>query len=203
MKVNFASEQELTDEVCRQKTGRAISDWFQFLDDNDGLKAGRRNCAQLVYEPMGREVWWSATIAVEYERHHNQLKKDGLLEGYGICSTKTVNAPVSQVYDLFATPQGLSQWFGDAVEGGSSEGEEFGNADGRGKWLRLRPGKDVRFLWRPSGAESDWLIDAMLADKGGKTAITLNSTRIQNRAEADGCRAAWADALNRLKTLAE
>jgi hypothetical protein len=41
-------------------------------------------------------------------------------------------------------------------------------------------------------------------DKGkGKTGLLVNHTRIQNRDEADGLRAAWAQALNQLKATCE
>ncbi len=199
MKVNFESEKPYTDEACKAATGRTIGELYAYLDEIDGIKLGRRESVNRIYEMTNKDGWWATTIATEYESHKGQVKKDGLAEGYGICSTKTVNAPIEATYTAFSTPAGLSEWFGEGLSGGSAEGEEFGNADGQGKWLRLRPGKDVRFIWRPTGAVSDWLIDAMLADKNGKTAITVNSTRIQNRPEADGCRAAWGEALNRLK----
>ena len=43
-----------------------------------------------------------------------------------------------------------------------------------------------------------------LADKGkGRTGITLTHNRIQTRAEADGLRAAWGTAFDRLKSVLE
>jgi uncharacterized protein YndB with AHSA1/START domain len=199
MKITMQSEHPVTDDACQAATGKTMKEWYAGLDAHDGIKIGRRNSISAIYEAMKGHVWWTTTVAVEYEREKGLVKKDGLFEGYGICSTKTVNAPVDATYSAFSTPTALNEWFGEGLSGGAAEGDEFSSADGKGKWLRLRPGKDVRFTWRPTGAESDWLIDAMLADKAGKTAITVNSTRIQNRAEADGCRTAWGEALNRLK----
>jgi hypothetical protein len=46
-------------------------------------------------------------------------------------------------------------------------------------------------------------VDVAFAAKGSKTGITLNHTRIQARDEADGLRAAWTAAFDRLKTALE
>jgi hypothetical protein len=47
-------------------------------------------------------------------------------------------------------------------------------------------------------------IDVQFQDKGkGKTGLLVNLSRIQTRAEADGLRVAWAEALDRLKAVCE
>jgi len=46
----------------------------------DGLKQGRRAINNHLYE-LKVDPWWCATIAVEYEKHHDVRKKDGLFEG--------------------------------------------------------------------------------------------------------------------------
>lgn len=42
-----------------------------------------------------------------------------------------------------------------------------------------------------------------VADKAGKTYLLINHDRIQTKAEADGLRNAWAEAVNWLKALVE
>ena len=36
-----------------------------------------------------------------YERHKGVTKKDGRPEGYTICATKTIKAPVDKVYKIW------------------------------------------------------------------------------------------------------
>ena len=48
------------------------------------------------------------------------------------------------------------------------------------------------------------MVDVTFQDKGkGKTGLMLNHHRIQNRPEADGLRAAWSAAFDRLKAMLE
>ncbi len=203
MKIELKTEFPMTDAACKEATGKTFAEWYDFLDSKDGVKAGRRNCAMFVAEVIGVQNWWNITVAVEYERHKGLLKKDGWLEGYGICATKSIAKPVADVYAAFASPAKLEGWFDTGMKGGNAEGDAFSSAHGEGKWLRVRPGKDVRFAWKPKGVENEWQIDAGFVDNKGKTAITVNITRPQTREAADGCRAAWAEALNNLKAKLE
>ncbi|MDX2033617.1 MAG: SRPBCC domain-containing protein, partial [Blastocatellia bacterium] len=64
--------------------------------------------------------------------------------------------------------------------------------------------KDLRLSFENPAFSAPMQVDALFQDKGkGKTGLTVNHTRIQTRAEADGLRAAWAEALDRLKALCE
>ncbi|ARU41918.1 hypothetical protein CCB80_12515 [Armatimonadetes bacterium Uphvl-Ar1] len=189
MKVELRPDFEVTDESCRAATGKTFAEWFDWIDSGEG-GAGRRNVVNAIYDATGRgaDVWWPTTIWVEYEAAKGIVKKDGLAEGYNICCTKTISAPVEIVYF--------------ALAGTAKEGNEYSDPEGNsGTWLRLRPGKDVRLQWRTAGIENETLMDCALADKGkGKTGVVLNHQRIQTRAEADGLRRAWGQFLDELKS---
>ena len=85
------------------------------------------------------------------------------------------------------------------------DGGAFENKDGdRGKFLRVRQNKDIRMTFENKGLSAATLVDVQFQDKGkGKTGLLVNHTRIQARAEADGLRAAWAEALEKLKVVCE
>ena len=69
----------------------------------------------------------------------------------------------------------------------------------RGTFKRIRENKDLRFTWvGETGDES--LVDVVLTDKGGgKTGLLVNHDRLQTKAEADGIRRAWSEAIDRMK----
>lgn len=204
MKVTLTPDNPVTDEACKAATGKTLGEWFAAIDAMDGLKIGRREVNNHLYQNLKLDPWWCGTIAVEYEKHHGQRKKDGLFEGYFICSTKTIAAPPAKVYAAFVDAGELAQWYGSGIKGGTKEGDALETADGD-KWemLRVRENKDLRFNFTAPGFGSPSLMDVQFQDKGGKTGLLINSTRLQSRAEADGVRAAWAEALNKLKAHCE
>ena len=188
MKVELRPDFEVSDESCRVATGKTLAEWFEWIDSGAGGE-GRRSVVNAIYDATGRgaDVWWPTTIWVEYEAAKGIVKKDDLAEGYNICSTKTITAPVEIVYF--------------ALAGTAQEGEAYSDPEGNsGEWLRLRPRKDVRLRWKTAGVATETQVDCAFADKGkGRTGVTLNHQRIQSRAEADGLRRAWGKFLDELK----
>ncbi|HWN08021.1 MAG TPA: SRPBCC domain-containing protein [Pyrinomonadaceae bacterium] len=204
MKNNLKSDHPVTNEAAKAATGKTLDQWFAELDKADGLKLGRREINNRL---QGEKVdpWWASTIAVEFEKHHDVRKKDGFFEGYFVCSTKTIAAPPAEVYKAWASGPELSKWFGDASKADVKDGGTFQNKDGdKGIFLRVRENKDLRMTFEGNGLSAPTQVDVQFQDKGkGKTGLLVNHTRIQTREEADGLRAAWAQALDRLKAACE
>lgn len=201
MIVEFKSEQPLTDEACKEATGKTISQWQVALLEQGGTNLKRRDAIQWIHENGNKDAWWCTTIWVEFERAQGILQKDGLLEGYNICVTKTIQATLQDVYKELSNSKSWSQWFGDHVVVQVAEGEKFSDDNQNfGTFLRVRPDKDLRFTWHSLSSVSTTQVDLALAAKGpNKTGITLTHNRIQQREEADGLRVAWAAAFDRLK----
>ena len=203
MKVINAPDVEVNDDNCKAATGKTLAEWFDLLDKNDGLKIGRRASTMLMIGEK-HDLWWPTTIYVEYEKHHGVVKKDGLAEGYSICCTKNINAPVEKVYSVWTDPMMFAEMFGDGGKQELSEGGEFScDAGCKGKFLRIRPNKDLRFTWEHPGATSPMQVDVMFQDNKGKCLMNVMTARIQTRGETDGLRNAWSEALARLKNMSE
>lgn len=204
MKNTLKSEHPVTNEAARAATGKTLDQWFAEIDRVDGLKLGRREINNRL-NAQKVDVWWCSTIAVEYEKHHDLRKKDGLYEGYFVCATKTISAPPAEVFKAWASGVELSKWFGVGTKAEVKDGGTYENKDGdKGKFLRVRQDKDIRMTFENDGLSAATLVDAQFQDKGkGKTGVLVNHTRIQTREEADGLRAAWAQALEQLKATCE
>jgi len=209
MKITNEPDFPITDADCLKATGRDLAGWFAFLDGIDGIKIGRRESTTQMLDGsnLGRDaeaVWWVTTVYVEYEKARDVKKKDGLYEGYMICCTKNINAPVDRVYSTWTDPKGFAEVFED---GGTQSAEEGGkitcSAGCEAVFTRVRPNKDLRFSWRHPGATSEMQVDVQFQDNKGKCMMNVMTSRIQTRGEADGLRRAWGDALTRLKKLAE
>ncbi len=204
MKYNLESDHPVTNESAKAATGKTLDQWFAELDGWDGLKKGRRAVNNHLYEQK-LDPWWCTTIAIEYEKHHDARKKDGLFEGYFICSTKTISAPVEEVFAAWSDKDMLSRWFGELTRADVKDGGTYKNKDGdQGTFLRVRENKDIRLTFENPAFSAPSQVDVQFQDKGkGKTGVLVNHTRIQARDEADGLRVAWAESLDRLKALCE
>lgn len=112
MKVTFQPVHSLDDASCKKATGKTFAGWFKELDAGGFLEKGRRETVSHVYTNTGKDIWWSVTIAVEYEKSKNIKKKDGLYEGYGICATKTIAAPLERIYAAISEAGAMSGWMG-------------------------------------------------------------------------------------------
>ncbi len=193
MKYKLESDQPVTDAASQAATGKTLAQWFAELDKLNGLKLGRGGVGKhLLAQKV--DPWWISTISVEYEKHHDVRKKDGLYEGYFVCSTKTIAAPVAEVYAAWTCNESLNQWFGAGTNAEVKDGGAYENKEGdKGVFLRVREGKDLRLTFENPAFSSLTQVDVQFQDKGkGKTGLTLNHTRIQTRAESDGLRAARA-----------
>lgn len=203
MQVKNVSDFALNDQTCKSETGKTLAEWFAELDGLDALKMGRRETTNHIHSET-KSPWWSTTIAVEYERAKEVKKKDGLYEGYTICVTKTIGAPVSKTYKTWVDSKSFAEMFGD---GGTQEVKEGGKIRCSGRceaeFTRVRPDKDLRLTWRHPGCTAPIQIDVQFQDNKGKTLMNVMPSRVQSRAEADGLRNAWTEAMAKLKVLAE
>ncbi len=196
MKVHLKPEFELTNQACIAATGQTVDHWIVELEAHRADFSGRREAIQWLHEPCRKHLWWPTTLWVEYESRHGILQKDGKPEGFHICSTKTISAPLTAVYAAFDLA-GLVPWFTPSTTpGGDAEGNSI-------ELVRARENKDIRWKWYTAGVAEPTEVEIQLSEKAGKVGLIVNHKRIPNRAEADGLRAAWAVALNALKAQLE
>ncbi|MGQ0612394.1 MAG: SRPBCC family protein [Planctomycetaceae bacterium] len=205
MKLTTPNTPAATDAAAKEKTGKTMTQWFDELDRAGGVAAGRRELALKVTEATDKDGWWATTIVVEYEKARGAKEKDGRPKGYSICSTKTIAAPLERVFAAFGDAKQLDRWLGAKTNVRFAEGGTLENADGdRATFQRIRANKDLRLAWEHATLAPGTAVEVLFADKGkGKTGITLNHTRIQDRRDADALRAGWAAAFDGLKTMLE
>lgn len=201
MKVTNRADYSVDDASCKHATGKTFPEWFAELDAMDALKLGRRDSIQKMYAQKP-DIWWNTTIFVEYEKHKGVTKKDGMPEGYTICVTKSINAPVDKVYRIWN--ERLAEWFEDGATQTLSDGGTLQCAGGtKATFSRIRENKDLRMTWEHPGCTAPMTLDVQFQDNKGKTLMNAMTSRVQTRGETDGLREAWSAALSRLKALAE
>ncbi|HRY43999.1 MAG TPA: SRPBCC domain-containing protein [Thermoanaerobaculia bacterium] len=203
MKVTLRSERVVSDENAKKETGRGFAGWWTLLDAFGGPAKGRREIGNHLVNELKVDPWWSATLQVEYERHKGLVEKDGKGKGYTICATKSLKAPPERCWELFATGKALDGWFGPENVFDLKPGGSLSNADGNAADVRgVTPGKTIRLVWKDASAPGT-PVEVKLQPAAGKTTVMVTHDRLQTREEADGLRAAWGEALDRLKKLVE
>ncbi len=178
MNVDLHPDFPVDDESCRAATGKTLDEWSELLSAKPELAGKRRESISWLWDQTDRSstaMWWGTTIYVEHERRLGKVQKDGRPEGYNICVTKSVAAPIERV-------------LGALVNSIPSE-----------RVTRVRDGKDVRATWHTPGTEAPTELEAMVKEATGKVGITLYHKRIETRAEADGLRRAWQGRLDEIK----
>lgn len=181
-------------------TGKPLAQWFQQIDTWGGAALGRREIGQRLLERFKLDPWWIATINVEYEAAQGLKEKDGRAKGYTICATKSIKADAATCYDAFTSADQLDRWLGTGHELAFADGGSLSNADGNRALIRkLSPGKTIKLVWQQADAAPDTPVEIKFAPAGAKTTVMITHERLQNRADADGLRRAWGEALDRLK----
>ena len=204
MRVESRSDHPMADADVKTTTGKPWEEWYRLLDASGGPSPGRRAITDQLMKEHGLAAWWAQTIAVEYERARAIHEKDGRPKGYAICVTKTVVASPEKVFDAFGDPVVMREWLGAGAKAEFSEGGTFSTGDGnRGRYTKVARPKTLRFVWEDDDPAASSTVELKLTPNGAKCGIVLNHERIQTRAQADGLRAAWGAAIEKLKRVLE
>jgi uncharacterized protein YndB with AHSA1/START domain len=204
MKVERKADHAVSDAACKAATGKTLAEWFKALDGHGGVPLGRRALSNWLMAGQKVEPWWSATVCAEYEIARGDLAKDGKPKGYSICPTKSIKASAQKCFTAFASAHALDAWFGPKHDLDLRDGGHWRNADGNKATIRkVNVGKNIRLI-----AEDDELtmpipVEIKFEAKGDKCTVMVSIDRLQTRAEADGYRRAWSEALEKLKAFIE
>jgi uncharacterized protein YndB with AHSA1/START domain len=204
VKVERKSDHAVSDAACKAATGKTLGDWFLALDKHGGVALGRRDLTTWVRDAHSVDPWWCSTIVSEYEIARGDLAKDGKPKGYSICPTKIIKASPQRCFDAFASAQALDAWFGPKHEVELRDGGHWKNADGnRASVKKVNAGKNIRLIAEDAGLTLPTPVEIKFTPNGRNCTIMISVDRLQTRAEADGYRRAWGDALERLKAVLE
>jgi uncharacterized protein YndB with AHSA1/START domain len=204
MKVEHKADHAVSETSCKGATGKTLAEWFKALDKQGGVALGRRTLSKWIEHENDVEVWWAATITHEYEIARGDLAKDGKPKGYSICPTKSIKASPKACYAAFATAKALDAWFGPKHDVDMRDGGHWRNGDGNKATIKkVNAGKNIRMIAEDSGLTLPTPVEIKFTPNGVNCTVMVAIERLQTRAEADGYRRAWGEALDRLKAKVE
>lgn len=204
MKVERKADHAVSESSCKSATGKSLAEWFKALDRHGGVALGRRTLSKWMEREHHVELWWATTITNEYEIARGDLARDGKPKGYSICPTRSIKAGAKDCFAAFATGKALDAWYGPENDVDLREGGHWRNADGnRATFKKVNPGKNIRLIADDQGLSSPTPVEIKFEGSGAKCTVMVAIERLQTRAEADGYRRAWGEALERLKAFVE
>lgn len=204
MKVERKADHAVSEAACKSATGKSLADWFKALDRHGGVALGRRTLSKWIEHEHEVELWWATTITNEYEIARGDLARDGKPKGYSICPTKSIKASPKDCFAAFATGKALNAWYGPKNDIDLRDGGQWRNADGnRATFKKVNAGKNIRLIAEDEGLTWPTPVEIKFEGSGAKCTVMVAIERLQTRAEADGYRRAWSEALERLKAFVE
>ena len=131
--------------------------------------------------------WWQQQLTIGYEQSRGLRAKHQMADGYQISRNRTIAAPAAAVYDAWADEATRAHWLPDATF----------------TIRKATPPKSLRLTWADdagAGAAGDGAtsVEVGLSDKGDRTAVSVQHTKLPDAAAAERMKAYWAEALTRL-----
>jgi uncharacterized protein YndB with AHSA1/START domain len=174
-----ASVAGMSDAAVRSKTGRTWRQWALALDAVEATKMSHRDIAAHLGEVHGLPGWWAQMVAVGYERIRG-LRDVGQRRGggYEAHRSKTFTAPVSKLYEAFATPRARKRWL---------SGVELTVRKGT-------PDRSLRITWGDGTP-----VQLSFTAKGdAKSQVAIQHGKLADKASAARMKAFWAERLDAL-----
>ena len=171
----------MADVKIQSNTGHTWEEWVRLLDADGAAEMAHPEIAKLVRDKYAVPAWWTQAVTVGYERIKGLRARGQRRDGtYEASKSRTFNVPVSVLYDAWADPAIRRRWL-DATD------------------------VQVRTATRPRSMRIRWTDGSALAisftAKGRKSVVSVQHSRLRDRATADRLRQYWADQLTALAGL--
>ncbi len=119
--------------------------------------------------------------------------------GFEIGVSRTVDAPLSDVWDAVVGDEGVRIWLGDGVRLPAGKGTAYETADGTiGEIRSFHPNDRIRLTWRPPGWDHETTVQVTVSGRNGRTVIRFHQERLADPDERARQREHWRSVMDRL-----
>ncbi|MET0966219.1 MAG: SRPBCC domain-containing protein [Nakamurella sp.] len=119
--------------------------------------------------------------------------------GWEIGVSKTIDAPLTAVWDYLTSPDGVAQWLGGGLTLPAEKGASYTTPDGTTGQLRsFRPGDRIRLTWQPADWDHASTVQVATRANGAKTMLRFHQEKLAGATEREQQRAHWAGVLQRV-----
>jgi hypothetical protein len=166
---DYAALSGVKEAALMKATGRTWAEWVELLDAFGAKDKPHRDIAQHVFEQGNVSGWWSQSVAVGYERIRGLRAIGQRRSGtWEASKSKTIGAPAAVVFEAILT----AKWFA----------------------VRSSTEKSIRGVLDDGTA-----VQVYIDPKGeAKTTVTVQHTKLAEKADVDRMKAFWTEKLNGL-----
>jgi uncharacterized protein YndB with AHSA1/START domain len=195
----------ISDDAVIKRTGKDLKHWFKVIDKFNCKKNGHKATAKYLNEKHDVDGWYSQMLTVEYERENGLRDIHEKTTGYAVSASRTINAPVEDVYDAWAKPSKLNKWFTTGAKQTFREGGKYSNNDkDKGEFRKIVKNKRIRFTWENEKHCPGTIVQVSFDKKGkDKTTITVQHEKLPDRKGRDDMKTGWSWAMDSLKSWLE
>ncbi len=115
----MAARSIITDKVVVAKTGATMEEWFRHLDGLGAQKLDSTSIYNLIQSveglgPLGE--WKQGLLSTSYQWSRDLRKRGEKKDGSEISTSKTINVPLSAIYEAVIKPASRRKWLPEAIE---------------------------------------------------------------------------------------
>ena len=170
----------MSDEAVKAKTGKTWKQWFAILDKAGAKKLSHQEIAKYLHEEQRVGSWWGQMVTVTYEQARGLRKPNQRPDGFQISVSRTVNVPVADLYESFASDKARHRWL---AEDGLAVRTATANKVIRGAWNEVKTSLQIDFYAK--GAD--------------KSQVAVTHSKLPNAKASATMKAFWSKALDRLQ----
>jgi uncharacterized protein YndB with AHSA1/START domain len=175
----------ISSDAVSAKTGKGWNEWLEILDAEQAQTLPHKQIAQLLYDKYNVPAWWCQMVTVGYEQARGLRAVHQKADGFSASASKTLNAPLSALYQACADEATRAKWMGRK----------------RHTVNKATPNKSLRLVWGKDGANR---VDFNLYAKGAsKSQIAIEHTKLADATEAETMKTYWRGSLDKLAKLIE
>jgi hypothetical protein len=177
----YAKLAGMSDAVIKAKTGCNWERWVKALDHHGALQMRHRDIAELVHTKYKVPEWWTQAVTVGYERIRGLREVGQRRDGsYEANKSKTIPAPIAAVFEAFHRAPIRKRWLPVDMKVRTAVSE-----------------KSMRITW-----EDGTSVEAYFVKKAaGKTQVTIQHSKLSDRAAIDRWKGYWSERLSALAAL--
>jgi uncharacterized protein YndB with AHSA1/START domain len=176
--------EKVGDAALERRTGKRWERWFAVLDGAGVATEGHRAIVAHLHGRHGLDGWWAQTVAVGYEQARGLRAKHQKPDGFQISRSKTIAAPLAEVYRAWSDGRRRARWLPGAA-------------------LTVRtatPAKTMRITWEADGTSVEAYF---LAKDPEKSQVVVQHSKLPDAQAAERMKAHWGAALERLQAALE
>ncbi len=178
---DYAAVAGSSDAAVSRGSGKTWAEWVRVLDRAGAAKQSHPEIAKYVAS-LGTSGWWSQMVTVGYERirglrDKGQQRRDST---YELSKSRTFKVPVATLYGKVTNARSRVRWLPAKITVRTS----IPNKSMRVTWSDKT---DVLFAFTPKGA--------------GKSTVTIQHSKLADKAAADKLKLWWNERLDALAEL--